>query len=145
MPRRVNHWKSEAADGDAPSPVWRNLFNIEMIETVLQNAAQNGTALSYAETLNRLGYDFSRPKMRALCVALGEVDARARQNKEPPLAVLVVRASDGIPGAGWWMEKDRRSYKGSWEGADALIYIKKKQRETFKYWKSAKPHDLIRQ
>lgn len=113
---------------------WQNLFNIEMIEMVLRDAARSGKALSYAETLYYLGYDFSRPKMRALCIALGEVDARAKQQGQPALAVLVVRASDGIPGAGWWIDKDRKRYQGPWEGPQALTYIKKKQNEAFRFW-----------
>lgn len=119
-----------------PSPAWRALFDIDQIEMLLQAAAQQGKALSYAETLNHLGYDFSRPKMRALCVALAEVDARARQQQQPLLAVLVVRASDGLPGAGWWVDKDRRAYHGPWEGPEAQAYIRRKQAEAFKYWRS---------
>ena len=60
-------------------------------------------ALSYAELLERLGYHFSRPKMRALCAVLGDVDREAEARGEPELAVLVVRQSDGIPGQGWWV------------------------------------------
>ena len=123
-----------AADDDGPSPAWRNLFDVALIERVLHGAAKAGRALSYAETLNRLGYDFTRPKMRALCAALDEVDSRARARGEPPLAVLVVRASDGLPGAGWWATKDRRRYQGPWEGPEAAAYIKKAQRKTFAYW-----------
>jgi hypothetical protein len=66
-------------------------------------AAKAGTALSYAELLERLGFTFSRPKMRALCALLGTVDAEAEARGEPELAVLVVRQSDGIPGQGWWV------------------------------------------
>lgn len=132
MPRRPTH---KISSDEGPSPVWRQLFNIELIEMVLQSAAQKGTALSYSETLDRLGYAFSRPKMRALCVALAEVDARARQRDEPPLAVLVVRASDGLPGAGWWVDKDRRAYSGPYEGPKAAAYIRRKQNEAFRYWR----------
>ena len=71
--------------------------------------------------------------MRAIC-ALGEVDAHARRHGQPPLAVLVVRASDGLPGAGWWTVKDRRRYQGPWEGPEAAAYIRKAQRKAFAYW-----------
>ena len=70
--------------------------------------------------------------MRALCVALDEVDARAQRKGEPGLAILVVRASDGLPGAGWWT--NRQSYKGPWDGPQAQAYIRKKQNEVFKFW-----------
>ena len=77
--------------------------------------------------------------MRALCVALGEIDRRAAKRGEPELAVLVVRASDKIPGAGWWTEKDTRAYKGPWEGPKAEKYIRDIQAKTFAYWQKRKP------
>ena len=40
-------------------------------------AARAGTALSYGTLLEHLGYRFSRPKMRALCAMLGEIDRAA--------------------------------------------------------------------
>ncbi len=74
---------------------------------ILHAAARAGTALTYAETLNALGFAFSRPKMRALCVALDDVDAAERGAGRPALACLVVRASDGLPGQGWWRRAAR--------------------------------------
>ena len=47
-----------------------------------------------------LGHHFTRPKMRALCKVLGVVDDEAAERGEPELAVLVVRQSDGLAGAG---------------------------------------------
>ena len=131
MPRRP----PRPAETDAPSPSWAALFDVAAIESLLQDAARQGKALSYAETLYHLGYTFSRPRMRVLCAALTEVDARARRAGQPPLAVLVVRASDSLPGAGWWTVKDRRRYQGPWEGLEAAAYIRKVQRKTFAYWK----------
>ena len=66
---------------------------------------------------------------------LGEVDRRAKSRKEPELAVLVVRASDKIPGAGWWVEKNDRKYSGPWDGPEAYAYIRKIQEKAFAYWK----------
>jgi hypothetical protein len=101
-------------------------------------AASAGTALSYAELLERLGYSFSRPKMRALCALLGSVDDEAAARGEPELAVLVVRQSDGIPGQGWWVAGGARSrgYQGPWEGAEAKRFIAAVQAETFAFWQS---------
>jgi hypothetical protein len=101
-------------------------------------AATAGTALSYAELLERLGYGFSRPKMRALCALLGTVDAEADVRGEPELAVLVVRQSDGIPGQGWWVAGGARSrdYLGPWEGPEARRFIAAVQAETFAFWQS---------
>lgn len=94
--------------------------------------------LTYSELLERLGYSFSRPKMRALCAMLGEVDADAAARGEPELAVLVVRQSDGLPGQGWWVAGGGRSrgYEGAWEGPDARRFVRHVQEETFAFWQS---------
>jgi hypothetical protein len=108
------------------------------IRAHLIGAAEAGTALSYSELLERLGYSFSRPKMRSLCAMLGEIDAEAQARGEPELAVLVVRQSDGLPGQGWWVAGGGRSrgYDGAWEGAEARRFIQAVQAETFAYWRS---------
>jgi hypothetical protein len=101
-------------------------------------AAKAGTALSYGELLERLGYSFSRPKMRALCKILGVIDEAAALRGEPELAVLVVRQSDGLPGQGWWIAGGARSrgYEGPWEGPEARRFIDLVQSESFSFWKS---------
>jgi hypothetical protein len=122
-------------------------------------AAKAGTALSYGALLEHLGYRFSRPKMRALCAMLGEIDREAEARGEPELAILVVRASDGIPGQGWWVERARRApgttadcrgqsapaqpgggsgrgYDGPWEGPEAARFIARVQAQTFAFWQS---------
>jgi hypothetical protein len=110
----------------------------EEVRVHLIAAAQAGVALTYAELLERLGYDFSRPKMRQLCAILSAVDEEAEARGEPELAVLVVRQSDGIPGQGWWVSGGARSrgYEGPWEGPEAARFISSVQGETFAYWKS---------
>ena len=119
---------------ELPTPLWQRLFDLDQIESLLQASAREGRSISYAETLNSIGLDFSRPKMRALCIALGEIDRRAASRKQPELAVLVVRASDKIPGAGWWVS--REDYKGAWEGPKAEKFIRAIQDKTFAYWKN---------
>ncbi|HEX8366219.1 MAG TPA: ribose-phosphate pyrophosphokinase [Allosphingosinicella sp.] len=101
-------------------------------------AARAGHALTYSELLERLGYSFSRPKMRALCAMLGEIDAEAEARGEPELAVLVVRQSDGLPGQGWWVAGGARDrgYHGPWEGPEARSLIGRVQAETFAFWQS---------
>ena len=121
---------------ETPGPAWQKLFELGEIESLLQASARAAKPISYAETLDCLGYAFSRPKMRALCVALHEVDRRAAERGEPELAVLVVRASDKIPGAGWW--EGRQEYNGPWEGPRAEKYIKSIQEKAFLYWKQRK-------
>jgi hypothetical protein len=101
-------------------------------------AAKAGVALSYGELLEHLGYRFTRPKMRALCAMLAEIDREAGARGEPELAVLVVRQSDGLPGQGWWIGGTQRArgYDGPWEGPDAARFIASVQRETFAFWQS---------
>jgi hypothetical protein len=114
------------------------LADPEEIRAHLIGAASAGVALSYGELLERLGYHFSRPKMRALCAVLGDVDRDAEARGEPELAVLVVRASDRIPGQGWWVAGGarQRGYEGPWEGPEAARFIAAVQAETFAYWQS---------
>jgi hypothetical protein len=106
-------------------------------------AARAGVALSYGELLEHLGYRFSRPKMRALCVMLGDIDRAGAARGEPELAVLVVRQSDGLPGQGWWVERTAAAqgggaaaYAGPWEGPEAARFIRQVQGETFAFWQS---------
>ena len=118
-----------------PAPFWEKLYDIDELEALMQGTARAGLPISYSEALDCLGYAFSRPKMRALCVALGEVDRRAKARKEPELAVLVVRASDKIPGAGWWVDRNDPKYKGPNEGPQAYKYISGIQAKAFAFWK----------
>ncbi len=110
----------------------------EEVRLHLVAAARAGTALTYSELLERLGYAFSRPKMRALCAILGTVDEAAAADGEPELAVLVVRQSDGLPGQGWWVAGGARArgYQGPWEGPEAKRFIDAVQAETFGWWQS---------
>ena len=114
------------------------LADPEEVRLHLVAAARAGTALTYADLLERLGYSFSRPKMRALCKLLGVVDEAAALRGEPELAVLVVRQSDGLPGQGWWIAGGARSrgYEGPWEGPEARRFICLVQAESFSFWKS---------
>ncbi len=107
------------------------------LRAILVGAAKGETALTYAEVLEQLGYPFSRPKMRALCALLGNVDDEAEARGEPELAVLVVRQSDRLPGQGWWVSGGGRSrgYEGRWQGPEADRFIRQVQQETFAYWR----------
>ena len=114
------------------------LADPEEVRAHLVAAARAGASLSYGELLERLGYGFSRPKMRQLCALLTAVDDAAEECGEPELAVLVVRQSDGIPGQGWWAAGGarKRGYDGPWEGPEAARFIASVQAETFAYWQS---------
>lgn len=112
-----------------------NLWDAAEVRAHLVAAATAGHPLTYAELLGHLGYAFSRPKMRALCKTLGNVDAEARGRGEPELAVLVVRQSDGLPGQGWWVGEDKGDYQGPWEGPQAKRLIERLQQRAFDYWR----------
>jgi len=113
------------------------LFDAQEVRAHLIAAARAGEALSYSELLGLLGYRFSRPKMRALCAVLGDVDAEARGRGEPELAVLVVRQSDRLPGQGWWAggQALAQGHIGDWQGPKAHALIRKLQKAAFDYWK----------
>jgi hypothetical protein len=109
----------------------------EEVRAHLIAAARSGASITYSELLERLGFPFSRPRMRQLCVLLGEVDAIGAARGEPELAVLVVRQSDGLPGQGWWIGGARQhDYGGAWVGPEARAFIAAVQAETFRFWKS---------
>jgi hypothetical protein len=109
------------------------LHDVPRITAILEHAAREGRAVSYSELLMTLGFRFTRPKMRAVCKTLYAVDAGAEARGQPPLAPLVVRESDRLPGQGWWV--GRSDYKGEWTGADARAYLAKHQQKAFRYWK----------
>ncbi len=125
-------WKSSSGV-DEQRAVKPAMFDVDEVEALLQASARAAQDISYSAALMALGMRFSRPKMRALCIVLGEVDRRAKARGEPELAVLVVRESDRLPGQGWWV--DRRNYKGLWEGAGAQKYIRRLQQKSFRYWR----------
>ena len=113
------------------------LADPEEVRAHLIGAAAAGTALTYSELLERLGYPFSRPRMRQLCALLGEVDSIGAALGEPELAVLVVRQSDGLPGQGWWIGvNERYGYPGPWEGPEARRFIAGLQAKSFAFWAS---------
>ena len=107
----------------------------EEVRAHLIGAAAAGTPITYAELLERLGFPFSRPRMRQLCVLLADVDAIGAARNEPPLAVLVVRQSDGLPGQGWWIGAAREhDYRGPWEGPEARRLVTRLQQDCFRFW-----------
>ena len=111
-------------------------FDIGHLEHLLQAAAAEGRRVSYSELLLAIGQRFTRPRMRALCAVLDEIDNRAAAAGQPELASLVVRESDRLPGQGWWVA--RRDYAGAWEGPEARKYLDKVQRIAIAYW-AARP------
>ena len=112
------------------------LADPDEVRAHLVGAAVAGESITYSELLNRLGHEFSRPKMRALCKVLGAVDRAGAERGEPELAVLVVRQSDGMPGQGWWVDGGaaEHDYAGRWEGPEARRLVDRLQLAAFDYW-----------
>ena len=111
------------------------LADPDEVRAILIASAAAGEPITYSETLQLLGHDFTRPKMRALCKVLAFVDDDAEQRGEPELAVLVVRQSDALPGQGWWVGGAKKhGHTGLWEGPSAAKLIRKLQRQAFDYW-----------
>lgn len=117
-----------------PSADISALHDVSRIKRMLEAAAREGRAMSYSELLLELGFRFTRPKMRAVCKTLDEVDRRSAAEGAPALAVLVVREGDGLPGQGWWT--GRSDYQGAWTGAEAQEFVAKLQSELFDYWQN---------
>lgn len=109
------------------------LHDVARIKRMLETAARDGRAMSYSELLLELGFRFTRPKMRAVCKTLDEVDRRSAAEGAPALAVLVVREGDGLPGQGWWT--GRADYQGEWIGPEATAFIARMQQQVVAYWK----------
>ena len=104
------------------------------VRALLQAAARAGESLTYSEVLASMGMSFSRPKMRALCAVLSDVDAGERGAGRPELAVLVVRQSDRLPGQGWWMGET--GYRGLFTGPQAAAWVRAKQAAIFEWWRA---------
>ncbi len=102
------------------------------VRALLQAAARAGESLTYSEVLASMGHVFSRPRMRALCAVLNDVDAGERGAGRPELAVLVVRQSDRLPGQGWWMGE--ADYRGLFTGPEAAAWVRGRQATAFKWW-----------
>ncbi|WP_267382185.1 MULTISPECIES: ribose-phosphate pyrophosphokinase [unclassified Sphingomonas] len=107
-----------------------DLGDAGLIRAILIHAARERRVISYSELLGRLGYRFSRTKMRVLCRTLGAIDQAGEVAEEPPLAVLVVRGSDRLPGRGWWIGREGPQATSP----DAASYVAELQGATFAFW-----------
>ena len=128
--------KDQGLGGDERPADVSALGDAPRIRAILIEAARAGRSVSYSELLGDLGFRFTRPKMRAVCRTLEEVDRLSAADGEPDLAVLVVRESDRLPGQGWWVGGTALllGYDGRWEGAAAARFIREQQQDVFDYW-----------
>jgi len=128
--------KDQGLGGDERPADASALGDAVRIRAILIDAARAARSVSYSELLGDLGFRFTRPKMRAVCRTLEEVDRLSVLEGEPDLAVLVVRESDRLPGQGWWVGGTALllGYDGPWEGAAAARFIREQQQAVFDYW-----------
>ena len=128
--------KDQGLGGDERPADASALGDAVRIRAILIDAARAARSVSYSELLGDLGFRFTRPKMRAVCKTLEEVDRLSAAGGEPDLAVLVVRESDRLPGQGWWVGGAALllGYDGPWEGAAAARFIREQQQAVFDYW-----------
>ena len=110
------------------------IADVARVRALLIAAARERRAMSYSELLGLLGHRFTRPRMRAMCKTLDAIDAAGAAAGEPPLAVLVVRESDGLPGQGWWIGASACGYEGAWTGAEARACVDVRQSKAFRFW-----------
>ncbi len=127
-PPREPSRPADRAPADAIADVGR-------VRALLIAAARQERAVTYAGLLDQLGHRFTRPRMRALCRTLDAIDDAAVATGEPNLAVLVVRASDGLPGQGWWTGRAWvAGHDGPWTGPAATVFVRAAQDRAFRYW-----------
>ena len=78
------------------------MVDLDLLEQRLLAAALAGQPLTYGAILAFFERRVTPVTVRALCRDLGRVCARVEAAGGPDLACLVVRASDGLPGAGYF-------------------------------------------
>jgi hypothetical protein len=118
-------------------PVDAAIADVPAVRALLVEAAREGRAVSYSAMLGRLGLPFTRPRMRALCRTLDRIDQDGAAEGQPGLAVLVVRASDGLPGQGWWAgwRAAAMGWTQDWTGPAARAFVAEEQAVAFRYWR----------
>jgi hypothetical protein len=109
------------------------MFDLSRLRSILIEQAILGEPITYASLFQRMGLVFHRARVSALCKQLGEIDEQGKELGETELAVFVVRASDLLPGDGWW---HGRRYRGDPTGAKAKAYVRSIQNRSSKYWQT---------
>lgn len=109
-------------------------FPVDELEALLILKAKAGEAISYGEVFRWFDLPFQRFQVGQLTAALGEVDALQRGRGHPDLASLVVRASDGLPGQGWFLSLPPGFWEGPFKGPEAAAFVRAEQHRAFDHW-----------
>jgi hypothetical protein len=92
----------------------------ERLERILEQAALEGHAVTYRQVLDMFGHRLGSGTVGNLCRVLGVVDRARAARGLPELACLVVRSSDGQPGAGYFAAGDPQDPDARAAGATGL-------------------------
>lgn len=110
------------------------LVDLELLEARLIRAALAGRAETYGSLLAFFERRVTPVTVAALCRDLGRVGERIEALGGPDLACLVVRASDGLPGAGYFTSlREAGLYDGPPTGPEAERFVAKAQRRARVY------------
>ena len=111
------------------------MVDIDALEQLLVDAARDRRTMTYSEVLGHFNKRVTPIRVYALCRDLGLVSERNREQREPELAVLVVRKTDRLPGEGFFHSawKDG-SYDGPATGPRARAYIDGLTEVVFSYF-----------
>ena len=110
------------------------MVDLELLETRLLVAARAGEPVTYGALLAFFERRVTPITVRALCRDLGRVCERIEAAGGPDLACLVVRASDGLPGAGYFRSlREAGRYAGPDAGAEAMRFVAAEQARATEY------------
>lgn len=104
------------------------MVDLELLEHRLLDTARRGRAVTYGELLAFFERRVAPGNVRALCRDLGRVCDRIEAAGGPDLACLVVRASDGLPGGGYFQAmRAAGRYAGPDDGPEAERFVRRAQ------------------
>lgn len=110
------------------------MVDLHLLELRLLEAALAGRALTYGSLLAFFERRVTPVTVAALCRDLGRVGERIEAEGGPDLACLVVRSSDGLPGAGYFKSlREAGAYAGPDTGPAAERYVRRAQRRAQAY------------
>jgi hypothetical protein len=104
------------------------MIDLDLLEQRLRAAAVAGKPITYGALLTFFERRVAPNNVRALCRDIGRVTSRIEATGGADLACLVVRASDGLPGAGYFRAlRDAGRYAGPDTGPEAAAFVAREQ------------------
>ncbi len=104
------------------------MIDLDRLERVLIQAAREDRPVTYGQLLAFFGWKVTQVTVGALCRDLGRVAERRDGAGWPDLACLVVRKSDGLPGAGYFASlRAAGEYDGPGTGPAAVAFVRGRQ------------------